>query len=38
MFGQVHDFCTEYDFILSDKLLLPNDTFTYVSDSHGSTS
>ena len=39
MFGQaLHDFCTDYDFILSDKFLLPNDTFTYVSDSHGSTS
>ena len=39
MFGQLLDeFCTEQDYIISDKLVLPSDTFTYVSDSHGTTS
>jgi len=36
MFGQVlSNFCAEYDYIVSDKSFLPADTFTYVSDCHG---
>ena len=35
--GQIlRDFCLDNDMILSDKELLPNDSFTYVSDAHHS--
>ena len=38
MFGKLlNSFCAEYSYLISDKLLLPADTFTYVSDCHGST-
>ena len=34
----LRDFCLDNDMILSDKELLPNDSFTYVSDAHYSCS
>ena len=30
----LEDFCMENDFIISDYALLPQDTFTYISDAH----
>ena len=36
--GLFEDFCTENDFIISDHALLPQDTFTYISDAHNTTS
>ena len=39
LFGSsFHDFCKDYNYLISDELFLPDDTFTYVSDAHGSTS
>ena len=32
--GLLEDFCMENDFIISDYALLPQDTFTYISDAH----
>ena len=38
MFGKLlTNFCAECSYLISDKLLLPADTFTYVSDCHGSS-
>ena len=34
----LEDFCMENDFIISDYALLPQDTFTYISDAHNTTS
>ena len=36
--GFLDDFCMENDFIISDYALLPQDTFTYISDAHSTTS
>jgi len=36
--GVLEDFCMENDFIISDYALLPQDTFTYISDAHSTTS
>ena len=36
--GLLEDFCMENDFIISDYALLPQDTFTYISDAHNTTS
>lgn len=39
MFGQLlSSFCKDNDFTVSDQILLPADSFTYISDAHGSTS
>ena len=35
--GLLEDFCMENDFIISDYALLPQDTFTYISDAHNTT-
>ena len=32
--GLLEDFCMENGFIISDYALLPQDTFTYISDAH----
>jgi len=38
-FGQLLDtYCNENEYLFSDRLLLPNDSFTFVSDCHGKTS
>ena len=38
-FGDLlEDFCMENDFIISDYALVPQDTFTYISDAHNTTS
>ena len=34
----LEDFCMENDLIISDYALLPQDTFTYISDVHNTTS
>ena len=36
--GLLENFCMENDFIISDYALLPQDTFTYISDAHNPTS
>ena len=36
--GLLEDFCMENDFIISDYALLPQDTFTYISDARNTTS
>ena len=36
--GVLEDFCMENDFIISDYALLSQDTFTYISDAHNTTS
>ena len=36
--GLLEDFCMENDFIVSDYEILPQDTFTYISDAHNTTS
>jgi len=36
--GLLKDFCMENDLIVSDCVLLPQDTFTYTSDAHNTTS
>jgi len=36
--GLLEDFCMENDFIISDYALLPQNTFTYISDAHNTTS
>jgi len=36
--GLLEDFCMENDFIISDYALIPQDTFTYISDAHNTTS
>jgi len=36
--GLLEDFSMENDFIISDYALLPQDTFTYISDAHNTTS
>ena len=36
--GFLEDFFMENDFIISDYALLPQDTFTYISDAHNTTS
>ena len=36
--GLLEDFCMENDFIISDYAVLPQDTFTYISDAHNTTS
>jgi len=36
--GLLQDFCMENDFIISDYAILPQDTFTYISDAHNTTS
>ena len=36
--GLLDDVCMENDFIISDYALLPQDTFTYISDAHNTTS
>ena len=36
--GLLEDFSEENDFIISDYTLLPQDTFTYISDAHNTTS
>jgi len=33
----LEDFCDENDFIISNYALLPQDTFTYISDAHNTT-
>ena len=33
----MEDFCMENDFIMSDYAILPQDTFTYISDAHNAT-
>lgn len=39
MFGSIFkSFCQDQNLILSDDILLPNGTFTYVSEAHGSCS
>ena len=35
--GLLEDFCMENDFIISDYTLLPQVTFTYISDAHNTT-
>jgi len=35
--GLIEDFCMENDLIISDYALLPQDTFTYISDAHNTT-
>jgi len=35
--GLLEDFCIENGFIISDYALLPQDTFTYISDAHNTT-
>ena len=38
MLGKLlNNFYAEYSYLISDKLLLPADNFTYVSDCHGSS-
>ena len=32
--GLLEDFCMENDLIISDYAILPQDTFTYISDAH----
>ena len=36
--GLLEDFCMENNFIISDYALLSQDTFTYISDVHNTTS
>ena len=36
--GLLEDFYMENDFIISDYALIPQDTFTYISDAHNTTS
>ena len=36
--GLLEDFCMENDFIISDYAIVPQDTFTYISDAHNTTS
>ena len=36
--GLFEDFCMENDFIISDYAILPQDTFTYISDARNTTS
>jgi len=36
--GLLEDFCMENDSIISDYALVPQDTFTYISDAHNTTS
>jgi len=36
--GLLEDFCIENDFIISDYALPPQETFTYISDAHSTTS
>ena len=36
--GLLEDFCMENDFVISDYALLPQDTFTHISDAHHTTS
>jgi len=36
--GLLEDFCMKNDFIISDYALLPQDTFTYISNAHNKTS
>ena len=36
--GLLEDFCMENDFIISDYALIPQDTFTYISDALNTTS
>ena len=35
--GLLEVFCLENEFIISDYALLPQDTFTYISDAHNTT-
>jgi len=38
-FGQMlSHFCLEHELKISDKIMLPTDSFTYVSDTHGTCS
>ena len=38
MFGKfLINFCAEYSYFISDRFLLPANTFMYVSDCHGSS-
>ena len=38
-FGELlSHFCLEHEFKISDKIILPVDSFTYVSDAHGTCS
>jgi len=34
----LEDFCMENDFIVSEYALVPQDTFTYISDTQNTTS
>ena len=39
MFGKLlEDFAAQQDLVISDKACLPSDTFTYLSDAHGTVS
>ena len=35
---QLIQFCDEFNYMFASKLMLPNDTYTYVSEAHGTTS
>jgi len=38
MFGPLlSSFCSDYGYVISDKLFLPTDSYTYFSDAHSST-